>query len=156
MGAYFSEIFLGFWSLLVGMGITFKEFFKPVVTVSYPFETLKMSARYRGHIELVEDKNGQPKCVACGMCQRGCPSGCISLASKSVEYEAEVKGEIKKKKKKVLTKYDLNFTTCSLCGQCVESCNFGAIVFSKEYNLASERKEDFHFDLLARLKERNS
>jgi len=56
----------------------------------------------------------------------------------------------------VLTKYELNFTTCSLCGQCVESCNFGALTFSKDYNLASFNKEDFHFDLLQRLKERNS
>ncbi len=156
MGAYFSEIFLGLRSLAIGLGITFKEFFKPVVTVSYPMETIKMSDRFRGHIELIEDEEGNPNCVACGMCQRGCPSGCISLASKSVEYEVEVKGEMKTKKKKVLTKYDLNFTTCSLCGQCVESCNFGAITFSKEYNLASSRKEDFHFDLLNRLKERNS
>ncbi len=156
MGSYFSEIFLGLKSLVIGLGITAKEFFKPVVTVSYPYETIKMSERYRGHIELIEDEEGKPKCVACGMCQRACPSGCISLASKSVEYEVEVKGEMKTKKKKVLTQYNLNFTTCSLCGQCVESCGFGAITFSKEYNLASSRKEDFHFDLLNRLKERNS
>ena len=156
MGAYFSEIFYGLKSLAIGLGVTFKEFFKPVVTVPYPYKTIKMSERYRGHIELIENEEGEPKCVSCGMCQRACPSGCISLASKSVEYEVEVKGEMKTKKKKVLTKYDLNFTTCSLCGQCVESCNFGAVTFSKDYNLASSRKEDFHFDLLKRLKERNS
>ena len=156
MGAYFSDIFFGLKSLCIGLGITFKEFFKPVVTVPYPYETIKMSKRYRGHIELIEDEDGKAKCVACGMCQRACPSGCISLASKSVEYEKLVKGEVKIKKKKVLTKYDLNFTTCSLCGQCVENCNFDAITFSREYNLVSSRKEDFHFDLLNRLKERNS
>ncbi len=140
----------------MGLSITCRQFFKPVVTVQYPHESLKMTARYRGHIELIEDKEGKAKCVACGMCQRNCPSGCISLASKSVEYEVEVKGEMKTKKKKVLTIYDLNFTTCSLCGSCIESCNFGAIEFSKEYNLASTRKEDFHFNLLKRLEDRNS
>lgn len=156
MGAYFSDIFLGLKSLAIGLGITAKEFFKPVVTVPYPYKTIKMSERYRGHIELIEDENGEPKCVACGMCQRACPSGCISVTSKSVEYEVEVKGEMKTKKKKVLTGYDLNFTTCSLCGQCVENCSFDAITFSKDYNLASFNREDFHFDLLNRLKERNS
>lgn len=148
MGGYFSEIFYGSKSLLIGMGITFREFFKPTVTVQYPYQTLKMSARFRGHIELLADEEGLPKCVACGMCQRACPSGCISLESVSVD--TEVDGKIKKKK--VLSKYDLDFTKCSLCGQCVESCNFGAIDFSKEYNLASTRKEDFHFNLLERLK----
>ncbi|MBU0664532.1 MAG: NADH-quinone oxidoreductase subunit I [Proteobacteria bacterium] len=152
MGGYFSDIFYGSKSLLIGMGITFREFFKPTVTVQYPYQTIKMSARFRGHIELIADEEGKPKCVACGMCQRACPSGCISLDSVSVDIEVD--GKVKKKK--VLSKYDLDFTKCSLCGQCVENCNFGAIDFSKEYNLASTRKEDFHFNLLKRLEERNA
>ena len=151
MGGYFNDIFYGSKSLLIGMGITFREFFKPTVTVQYPYQTLKMSARFRGHIELIADEAGKPKCVVCGMCERACPSACISLGSVSVEVEVD--GKIKKKK--VLSKYELDFTKCSLCGQCVESCNFEALEFSKEYNLASTRKEDFHFDLLKRLKERN-
>jgi NADH-quinone oxidoreductase subunit I len=58
-------------------------------------------------------------------------------------------------KKKVLTKYQLNFTTCSLCGICVESCKPNAINFSKDYNLAGPSKEAYIFDLLKRLKEKN-
>jgi len=146
MGAYFNEIFQGLWSLFVGMGITFKEFFKPVVTVPYPYETIKMPARYRGHVELIEDEEGKPKCVVCMACQRACPSGCIAIEGEKPEGS----------KKKVLTSYILNFTTCSLCGSCVEACNFDALTFSKEYNLASSRKEDFIFDLLKRLEDRNS
>ena len=56
----------------------------------------------------------------------------------------------------MLTSYILDFTRCSLCGSCVEACNFDALTFSKEYNLASTRKEDFIFDLLKRLEDRNS
>jgi NADH-quinone oxidoreductase subunit I len=145
MVTYFSEIYHGLISLFVGMGITFKEFFKPTVTVSYPYETLTMCDRYRGHIELIENEEGKPNCVVCGLCERACPSNCISLAGEKPEGE----------KKKVLTKYILDFTTCSLCGSCVESCNFNALTFSKEYNLASTRKEDFIFDLLKRLEDRN-
>ncbi|MDD3814019.1 MAG: NADH-quinone oxidoreductase subunit I [Desulfocapsaceae bacterium] len=152
MGGYFSEILYGSKSLLVGMGITFREFFKPTVTVQYPYQTIKMSARFRGHIELIADAEGKPKCVVCGMCERACPSGCITLGSTSVEVEVD--GKVKKKK--ILSKYELDFTKCSLCGQCVENCNFGALEFSKEYNLASTRKEDFHFNLLKRLEERNA
>lgn len=143
MVAYFTEIYHGLISLLVGMGITFKEFFKPTVTVAYPYETLTMCARYRGHIELVPDEEGHAKCVVCGLCEKACPSDCISLAGEKPEGG----------KKKILSKYTLDFTRCSLCGSCVEACTFGAIDFSKEYNLASRRKEDFHFDLLQRLKE---
>ena len=145
MVAYFSEIYHGLISLFIGMGITFKEFFKPTVTVSYPYETLTMCDKYRGHTELIESEEGKPNCVVCGLCERACPSGCITIAGEKPEGE----------KKKVLTKYILDFTRCSLCGSCVESCNFNALKFSKEYNLASTRKEDFIFDLLKRLEERN-
>ncbi len=145
MVSYFSEIYHGLISLFIGMGVTFKEFFKPTVTVSYPYETLTMCDKYRGHIELIENEEGKPNCVVCGLCERACPSNCITLAGEKPEGE----------KKKVLTKYILDFTKCSLCGSCVESCNFNALTFSKEYNLASTRKEDFIFDLLKRLEERN-
>ncbi len=145
MVTYFTDIFNGLISLFVGMGITFKEFFKPTVTVSYPYETLTMFDKFRGHVELIENEEGKPNCVVCGLCERACPSNCISLAGEKPDGE----------KKKVLTKYILNFTTCSLCGSCVEACNFNALTFSKEYNLASTRKEDFIFDLLKRLEDRN-
>ena len=145
MSGYFSELFSGTKSLAVGLGITIKEFTKPVVTLQYPHESLEMTPRYRGHIELVANEEGEPKCIVCGMCARACPSGCITVKG---EKREGVKG-------KVLTKYRLDFTKCSLCGQCVESCRPGAITFSKEYNLASTRKEDFIFDLLKRLRERS-
>ncbi len=145
MVAYFSEIYNGLISLFIGMGVTFKEFFKPTVTVQYPYETLTMTDKYRGHTELIENDEGKPNCVACGLCARACPSGCISLAGEKPEGA----------KKKVVTRYILDFTRCSLCGSCVESCNFNALKFSKEYNLASTRREDFIFDLLQRLEERN-
>lgn len=146
MGAYFYEIFSGLWSLLVGMSITFVEFIKPTVTVPYPYKTLKMPDKFRGHIDLTRNEEGGSSCIVCGLCERACPSDCISLAGEKPEGA----------KKKVLTKYMLDFTKCSLCGSCVEACNFDALEFSKEYNLASSRKEDFYFDLLKRLEERKA
>ena len=72
-------------------------------------------------------------------------SNCITVNGKKQEGA----------KKKVLTEYILDFTTCSLCGSCVESCNFNAITFSKDYNLASTNKDDYIFDLLKRLEEKS-
>ena len=146
MAGYFKELFSGTKSLAVGLRITIKECFKPVVTLQYPHESLVMTPRYRGHIELVGDpETGETMCIVCGMCQRACPSGCITVKG---EKREGVKG-------KVLTKYELDFTKCSLCGQCIESCRPGAIDFSHDYNLASTRKEDFIFDLVKRLKDKS-
>lgn len=145
MGGYFKEIFDGAHSLVAGMSVTLKYLFQPVVTEQYPHVVPSIPDRFRGHIELVGDEEtGGPLCIVCGMCQRACPSGCITVAGEKVEG---VKG-------KVLTKYDLDFTKCSLCGLCVESCNPGAITFSKDYNLAGLSKETFIFDLKKRLEER--
>ena len=148
MSGYFKEIYDGTHSLAVGLGITAKYFCKPVVTRQYPYPegVDKMPDRFRGHIELVKDeKTGSSKCIVCGMCQRACPLGCITVKGEKPEGA----------KRKVLTTYQLDFTKCSLCGLCVESCKPEAITFSKNYNLAGPRKEDFIFDLVKRLEEKN-
>ena len=142
--AYFTELYFGTKSLFIGLGITIKEFFKPVVTLQYPHESLPMTPRFRGHIELVRDpETGDNRCIVCGMCQKNCPSNCISVEGEKREGS----------KGKVLTKYTLNFTTCSLCGICVESCKPSAINFSKDYNLAGPSREAYIYDLLKRFEE---
>ena len=52
----------------------------------------------------------------------------------------------------VSTLYRLDFTTCSLCGACVEVCPVDAIRFSRDYNLAGRKREDFQMDLLKNMK----
>lgn len=136
------EVFTGFNSLVTGMRVTIGQFFKPSVTLHYPHESLKMPKRFRGHIELVRDpKTGKPLCFACKLCERACPSDCITVEGAKLEGA----------KKKSVTQYVLDFTKCSLCGSCVEACRDGAIRFSREYNLASTSKEDYIMDLFKRL-----
>ncbi|HPX61094.1 MAG TPA: NADH-quinone oxidoreductase subunit I [Deltaproteobacteria bacterium] len=144
MTDYFKEIFYGLKSLLIGMGITIRYCFSPVVTVQYPHETLKMPARFKGHIELIPDEQtGTSKCIACGMCQRTCPSGCISVDGEKPEGA----------KTKMMTSFMLDYTKCSLCGLCVESCTFSAIRHSMRYNLAGTSKQAYIIDLKKRLEE---
>src|SRR5512135_3244381 len=138
----FKEIATGFNSLLTGMRITIGQFFKPTVTVHYPHETLKIPARFRGHIELVRDPaTGQPKCFVCKLCEKACPSDCITV--EGIKPEGA--------RRKTVTFYRLDFTKCSLCGSCVEACRDGAIRFSRAYNLAGTSKDEFVMDLFKRL-----
>src|SRR5512140_1733265 len=136
------EIYTGVKSLFIGMKITIGQFFKPIVTVQYPHETLKIPARFRGHIELVRDEaTGKPKCFVCKLCEKACPSDCITV--EGIKPEGA--------RRKTVTYYRLDFTKCSLCGSCVEACRDNAIQFSREYNLASTNKEDYVMDLFKRL-----
>lgn len=142
MKAALKEVITGFNSLLTGMRITLGQFFKPTVTVHYPHETLKMPKRFRGHIELVTDPaTGKAKCFVCKLCEKACPSDCITV--EGIKPEGA--------KRKTVTSYRLDFTKCSLCGSCVEACRDGAIRFSREFNLASTNKEEFVMDLFKRL-----
>jgi NADH-quinone oxidoreductase subunit I len=140
----FREITRGLYSLFTGMRVTLAEFFKPPVTVQYPRETIKMPARFRGHIELVRDsETGKALCIACKLCERACPTDCITV--EGIKKEGD--------KRKSVTDFQLDFSRCSLCGSCVEACKSSAIRFSKEYNLASVNQEDFAFNLLKRLEQ---
>jgi NADH-quinone oxidoreductase subunit I len=141
------DLLTGFASLLTGMRITLRQFFKPPVTVHYPYEALKMPARYRGHILLVRDpETGKSVCIACKSCEKACPSDCIVV--EGIKREGD--------KRKSVTDFKLDFTKCSLCGSCVEVCPVDALEFSKEYNLASTSKEQFYqIDLVKRVEARN-
>lgn len=138
------EVWIGFVSLLTGMRVTIGQFFKPSITTQYPWEKPKIPARFRGHIELVRDPaTGMSLCIACKACEKACPSDCILVEGLKREGE----------KKKSATEFELDFTKCSLCGSCVEVCPTKALRFSRDYNLASTRREDFYYDLLKRLQE---
>jgi NADH-quinone oxidoreductase subunit I len=141
--AAFREVYSGFKSLLIGMRITLGQAFKPIITVQYPRQTLKMPARFRGHIQLVLDpETGKSRCTACKLCERACPSDCIAVEGAKREGQ----------KTKSVTDYILNFTTCSLCGSCIEVCPFDAIEFSKDYNVVAFSRDAFnHMDLVQRL-----
>ncbi|NIA20131.1 MAG: 4Fe-4S dicluster domain-containing protein [Xanthomonadaceae bacterium] len=142
---YFRELFVGGKSLIIGLGVTFKAFFQPIVTVQYPREKLEITPNYRGHIDLVRDaETGECPCIVCGMCAKACPSNCITVAGEKKEGE----------KKKTLTVFKLDFTKCSLCGTCVETCPKGAINYSQDYNIAGFTREEFHYDLIKRLEEK--
>jgi len=136
------ETLFGFKSLIVGMRITALEAAKPIKTVQYPHDTLPMPARFRGHIQLVLDPvTGRPKCNACTVCEKACPSGCIDLDGLKREGD----------KRKSVSKYLLDFTKCSLCGSCVEACPSDAIEFSRQYNVVSLSRTTFdNMDLYAK------
>jgi len=136
-------------SLIVGLGVTIKAFFMPVVTSQYPREVINISPRFRGHTKLVGDAENpeRTRCIVCGMCEKSCPSGAI----KKVEGEKK-EGE----KKKTLTAYILDFSTCSQCGICVEVCPTDALTFSADYNLVGYSRDVCHFDLLKEYEQRRT
>jgi NADH-quinone oxidoreductase subunit I len=152
------------WSLIVGLRVTGKFFMSPQITVHYPRKTVHNIDTFHGPIELVPNPKDptKPKCIVCLQCASACPSSCLTVVMKpapkpsaeeiKAQKEAEAKGEkVKKAAPKELQKFTYDFTLCSLCGTCVETCPVGSLRFSNDAYLASTKKEDFIYDLIARL-----
>lgn len=129
VSGYLRKVGTGFISLLKGMGLTMGYFVHPsrIITQQYPEnrDTLKMMERFRGHLSMIHDENNNHACTACGICERACPNGTIS-----VQATRSISG------RKVLGRYVYRFSQCTLCNLCVESCPFGAIEMGKDFELA--------------------
>ena len=167
------------WSLLSGLFITGKNFLKHQITTIYPYEEISNINSFHGHIELTpsDEDSSIPRCIACGACASACPSDCIVVIAQEnpsfVEESKAVKDmpvelvgdrlvpKVKhrmppRKAKRVPSLFTLDFTKCSLCGQCIDVCPADAIVFSNNVYLANTNQEEFRMDLILRLKKEYS
>ncbi len=128
---YFSSLGSGIMSLIKGMQVTGKEFVTPKITEKYPEdrETVKVPERFRAILQLKYDADGNHKCIACGICERNCPNGTITLTTKMVDTADG-------KKKRKLDKYQYDLGSCTFCQLCVTSCPQGALEFSNDFEQA--------------------
>ena len=80
---YCTKIATGFFSLLQGMRLTLSYLVDPrkVVTQQYPEnrETLDIFPRFRGRLTMVINETGGNNCTGCGLCEKACPNGTISV-----------------------------------------------------------------------------
>lgn len=118
--------------ILKGMAYTFRQMFRPKMTMSYPEVKWKPPAVFRGRPVLVErdDKTGE-RCVACGLCARVCPPLAISMQASETDLPQE---------RRPIT-FEINMLRCIYCGYCEEVCPEEAIVMSDEYDFTYHSRE---------------
>lgn len=101
---------------------------RSVFTVYYPEEQVQLPPAYRGRPVLVMRRDGSEKCVACGLCEKMCPAGAISIVA-----EEKPNGD------RYPAGYSIDMARCVYCGYCEEVCPKEAIVMSSEYQGLAER-----------------
>ena len=105
--------------------------------VQYPEERIDYPDAFRGMPVLVQLDNGQPRCVACGLCEFACPTDCISI----VPGELEGAGI-----ERFPEAFDIDMSRCMFCGLCEEACPEEAIVMSREVEISTYDRLSLNFE----------
>ena len=133
--------------ILKGLQVTSRHFFRNLrgfitgknrtdFVVQYPEERVDFPDSFRGMPVLVQLENGQPRCVACGLCEFACPTDCISIVP------GELEGAGIERYPEV---FDIDMSRCMFCGLCEEACPEEAIVMSREVEIATFDRASMNF-----------
>ena len=133
------------WELLKGLSVTFREMWRPKVTVNYPEEKTPQSVRFRGLHALRRYPNGEERCIACKLCEAVCPAVCITIDSEVAEDGT-----------RRTSRYDIDLFKCIYCGFCEEACPVDAIVLTRihEYHIENRGENIMNKDKLLGIGER--
>lgn len=103
-------------------GTVLKNLVSKPVTTSYPAEPKVFPERTRGHVEInIND------CIMCGMCQRNCPPGAISVDRKAGTW--------------TIKRFD-----CVQCGYCVVNCPKKCLTIVPGYPQPDQQKNTETFN----------
>jgi len=113
-----------------GLAVTLKYNVSPVITLMYPDQEKWIPyRRFRGVHTLNRDESGRELCVACELCSKACPTGCITV----VPMEDNTGRGIADR---VARLWKVNLVRCMFCGYCEDACPTRALRLGREYEYA--------------------
>lgn len=123
----FENISYSIWNL----GIT-------VETYNYPKSKVEVFGLNYGVLKLKADLDkNRHKCGLCLKCEKKCPTNAISIKKFPLQND-----------KYLLLGFEHNISFCTNCGICIKACEFEAIEFNEDYEIALKSKGELVVDIL--------
>ena len=117
------------------LGVTFRNFLRPPVTVQYPTVKRVYPDRFRGILALTYDKEtGEENCIGCRLCEYVCPPQVIKVEM------------LKAEKRNWAKTFALELYACEFCELCVQVCPTDAIIMLKTFDLATADRREMLLD----------
>jgi NADH-quinone oxidoreductase subunit I len=133
MITWLKDVWEGFYTVLVGMKITWKHLFTKSATLQYPEEKWILPPRTRMRLFMKYED-----CIGCGQCARACPVNCIYIKSdKRAPTAAPIYAADGTQIKLDVHVFDIDMSLCCYCNLCTYPCPTNCIYMTPEYEFAT-------------------
>jgi len=144
MKNYILKFWQVFFTIMIGMKVTFRHLFVRAVTIQYPTVRPEMPARERNRLYVNMDD-----CIGCDICARACPVNCIDIETvKSVPGEDLGITTNGKRKALWVTTFDIDIAKCCYCELCVFPCPTDCIYMTDVYEFSEFERDNFIYDFV--------
>ncbi len=133
MKQWLTDVWEGFWTVLVGMRITWRHLFVRKVTLHYPEERWQLPPKSRMRLFMKYED-----CIGCGQCVRACPVQCIYIkAEKRPTTSPAIFAANGQSIKLDVHVFDIDMSLCCYCNLCTYPCPTDCIYMTPEFEFAS-------------------
>jgi len=133
MTRWLADLWEGFYTVLVGMKITWRHLFVDKVTLHYPEEKWILPPKSRMRLFMKYED-----CIGCGQCARACPVDCIYIKTEKRPATAPAIWAADGTPIKLDTHvFDIDMSLCCYCNLCTYPCPTNCIYMTPEYEFAA-------------------
>ena len=133
MTRWLADLWEGFYTVLVGMKITWRHLFVDKVTLHYPEEKWVLPPKSRMRLFMKYED-----CIGCGQCARACPVDCIYIKTEKRPATAPAIWAADGTPIKLDTHvFDIDMSLCCYCNLCTYPCPTNCIYMTPEYEFAA-------------------
>ncbi len=134
MKLWLTDLWEGFYTVLVGMRITWRHLFVDKVTLHYPEEKWQLPPKSRMRLFMAYED-----CIGCGQCARACPVQCIYIKAEKRDPKAPAIFAANGQGIKLdVSVFDIDMSLCCYCNLCAYPCPTDCIYMTPEYEFATD------------------